>query len=147
MSYGYVYVAQVAMGANQAQYLKAVREAEAYPGPSLIIAYSPCIAHGLRSMGRTQQEEQKAVECGYWHLYRFNPQLEEEGKNPFQYDSKEPDWSKFQDFLGGEVRYTALKKSFPAEANQLFQAAEDNAKWRYRSYQRMAQMDWTVPAE
>ena len=147
MSYGYVYVAQVAMGANQAQYLKAVREAEAYPGPSLIIAYSPCIAHGLRSMGRTQQEEQKAVECGYWHLYRFNPQLEEEGKNPFQYDSKEPDWSKFQDFLGGEVRYTALKKSFPAEANQLFQASEENAKWRYRSYQRMAQMDWTVPAE
>ena len=98
-------------------------------------------------MGRTQQEEQKAVECGYWHLYRFNPQLEEEGKNPFQYDSKEPDWSKFQDFLGGEVRYTALKKSFPAEANQLFQASEENAKWRYRSYQRMAQMDWTVPAE
>ncbi|MCL4481490.1 MAG: pyruvate:ferredoxin (flavodoxin) oxidoreductase, partial [Bacteroidetes bacterium] len=111
MSYGYVYVAQVAMGANQAQYLKTIREAEAYPGPSLIIAYAPCIAHGLRSMGLTQEEEKRAVECGYWHLYRYNPQLEDEGKNPFQLDSKEPDWSKFQDYLNGEVRYTALKKS------------------------------------
>ncbi len=147
MSYGYVYVAQVAMGANQAQYLKAIREAEAYPGPSLIIAYAPCINHGLRSMGRTQEEEKRAVDCGYWHLYRFNPMLEQEGKNPFQYDSKEPDWSKFQEFLGGEVRYTALKKSFPAEADQLFKAAEENAKWRYRSYQRMANMDWSVVAE
>src|SRR5512133_3383867 len=146
MSYGYVYVAQVAMGANQAQYLKTIREAEAYPGPSLIIAYSPCIAHGLRSMGRTQEEEKLAVECGYWHLYRYNPQLEDEGKNPFQLDSKEPDWSKFQEYLNGEVRYTALKKSFPKEAGQLFQAAEENAKWRYRSYQRMASMSWEVPA-
>jgi len=145
MSYGYVYVAQVAMGSSQAQYLKALREAEAYPGPSLIIAYAPCIAHGLRSsMGRSQEEEKRAVDSGYWSLYRFNPQLEDEGKNPFQLDSKEPDWSKFQEFLNGEVRYTALKKSFPAEADQLFKAAEDNAKWRYRSYQRMAAMDWAV---
>ena len=142
MSYGYVYVAQVAMGANQAQYLKTIREAEAYPGPSLIIAYSPCIAHGLRSMGRTQEEEKLAVECGYWHLYRYNPQLEGEGKNPFQLDSKEPDWSKFQDFLNGEVRYTALKKSFPKEANELFKAAQESALWRYRSYQRMNNSDW-----
>jgi len=145
MSYGYVYVAQVAMGSSQSQYLKALREAEAYPGPSLIIAYAPCIAHGLRSsMGRSQEEEKRAVESGYWSLFRFNPMLEEEGKNPFQLDSKEPDWSKFQDFLNGEVRYTALKKSFPAEADQLFKAAEANAKWRYRSYQRMAAMDWAL---
>jgi len=147
MTYGYVYVAQVAMGANQSQYLKTLREAEAYPGPSLVIAYSPCIAHGLRSMGRTQEEEKLAVECGYWHLFRFNPILESEGKNPFQLDSKEPEWSKFQDYLNSEVRYTALKKSFPAEAGELFLAAEENAKWRYRSYQRMASMSWTVPAE
>ncbi len=139
ISYGYVYVAQVAMGANQAQYLKAIREAEAYPGPSLIIAYSPCINHGLRaSMGKSQQEEKLAVECGYWSLYRYNPQLEEEGKNPFVMDSNAPDWSKFQAFLNGEVRYTSLKKAFPEAADQLFAAAEDNAKWRYASYTRMA---------
>ena len=147
MTYGYVYVAQIAMGANNAQTLKTVCEAEAYPGPSIIIAYSPCIAHGLRSMGRTQEEEKLAVECGYWHNYRFNPQLELEGKNPFQLDSKEPDWSKFQAYLNSEVRYSSLKKSFPAEAEELFQAAEENAKWRYRSYQRMATANWTVAAE
>ncbi|WP_347838160.1 pyruvate:ferredoxin (flavodoxin) oxidoreductase [uncultured Draconibacterium sp.] len=146
MSYGYVYVAQVAMGANQSQYFKALKEAEAYPGPSLIIAYSPCINHGLRaSMGRTQEEEKKAVEAGYWQLFRYNPLLEDEGKNPFQLDSKAPDWSKFQDFLNGEVRYTSLKKSFPAEADELFSAAEDNAKWRYASYTRMAAMDYSKP--
>ncbi len=139
MSYGYVYVAQVAMGANQAQYLKAIREAEAYPGPSLIIAYAPCINHGLRaSMGKSQQEEKLAVECGYWSLYRYNPLIEEEGKNPFVLDSNVPDWSKFQGFLNGEVRYTSLKKAFPEVADQLFAAAEDNAKWRYASYTRMA---------
>ena len=144
MSYGYVYVAQVAMGANQAQYLKAIKEAEAYPGPSLIIAYSPCINHGLRaSMGRSQEEEKKAVESGYWHLFRYNPLLEEEGKNPFQLDSKEPNWSKFQEFLNGEVRYTSLKKSFPAEADKLFSAAEENAKWRYNSYKRLSAMDFS----
>ena len=144
MSYGYVYVAQVAMGANQSQYFKALREAEAYPGPSLIIAYAPCINHGLRAgMGKTQQEENIAVESGYWHLYRFNPQLEEEGKNPFTLDSKEPDWSKFQGFLGSEVRYTSLKKAFPAEADSLFLAAEENAKWRYNGYKRLAAMDYT----
>ena len=147
MTYGYVYVAQVAMGASQSQYLKTLREAEAYPGPSLVIAYAPCIAHGLRSMGRTQEEEKLAVECGYWHLFRFNPILENEGKNPFQLDSKEPDWSKFQDYLNSEVRYSSLRKSFPAEADQLFLAAEENAKWRYRSYQRMSSMSWAVTAE
>ncbi len=141
MSYGYVYVAQVAMGANQTQYLKALREAEAYPGPSLIIAYSPCINHGIRAgMGKTQQQEENAVQAGYWTLYRYNPLLEAEGKNPFQIDSKEPDFSKFQDFLDSEVRYTSLKKSFPVEADELFKAAEENAKWRYNSYRRMAGM-------
>jgi len=147
MTYGYIYVAQVAMGANQAQYLKTIREAEAYPGPSLIIAYAPCISHGLRSMGLTQEEEKLAVECGYWHLFRFNPALEDEGKNPFQLDSKAPDWSKFQAYLNSEVRYTSLRKSFPAEADQLFKAAEENAKWRYRSYQRFASENWSVAAE
>nr|WP_319265533.1 pyruvate:ferredoxin (flavodoxin) oxidoreductase [uncultured Draconibacterium sp.] len=148
MSYGYVYVAQVAMGANQSQYFKALKEAEAYPGPSIIIAYSPCINHGLRaSMGRTQEEEKKAVSSGYWHLFRYNPLLEDEGKNPFQLDSKTPEWSQFQEFLNGEVRYTSLKKSFPAEADELFAAAEENAKWRYASYQRMAAMDYSKPEE
>ena len=147
MSYGYVYVAQVSMGANQAQYLKVIREAEAYPGPSLIIAYSPCISHGLKqSMGRTQNEEKIAVECGYWSLYRHNPLLEKEGKNPFVLDSNAPDWTKFQSFLMGEARYSSLKKAFPEVADELFAAAEVNAKWRYNGYKRMASMDYT-PAE
>ena len=141
MTYGYVYVAQVAMGANQNQYLKAIREAEAYPGPSVIIAYSPCINHGLRAgMGKSQQQTLDAVEAGYWHLYRYNPTLEAEGKNPFQLDSKEPDWSKFQTFLSSEVRYSSLKKAFPKEAVELFKAAEENAKWRYETYKRHAAM-------
>lgn len=145
MSYGYVYVAQVAMGANNAQYLKAIREAEAYPGPSLIIAYSPCINHGLRaSMGKSQNEEKLAVESGYWSLYRYNPAIEAEGKNPFVLDSNAPDWSKFQGFLNGEVRYTSLKKAFPEAADELFKAAEENAKWRYHSYKRMAAMDFSA---
>jgi pyruvate-ferredoxin/flavodoxin oxidoreductase len=145
MSYGYVYVAQVAMGANQAQYMKAVKEAEAYPGPSLIIAYSPCISHGLKaSMGKSQEEEKKAVDAGYWHLFRNNPTLENEGKNPFVIDSKEPVWENFQNFLLGEVRYSSLQKSFPEQAKELFVAAEENAKWRYRTYKRQAAMDYTV---
>ncbi|MGM0376135.1 MAG: pyruvate:ferredoxin (flavodoxin) oxidoreductase [Bacteroidota bacterium] len=140
-TYGYVYVAQVSMGASQTQYFKAIREAEAYPGPSLIIAYSPCINHGLKAgMGKAQEEGKRAVECGYWHLYRYNPMLEKEGKNPFQLDSKEPDWSKFEDFLKGEVRYTALMKSFPEEAKELFVSAKENSKWRYNSYKRLAAM-------
>ncbi|PWD99009.1 pyruvate:ferredoxin (flavodoxin) oxidoreductase [Marinilabilia rubra] len=140
-TYGYVYVAQVAMGANQNQYFKALKEAEAYPGPSIIIAYSPCINHGLKGgMGASQEESKKAVECGYWHLFRYNPLLEAEGKNPFVMDSKEPDWDKFQNFLKGEVRYTALMKSFPEQAEELFKAAQDNAKWRYNTYQRFAAM-------
>jgi pyruvate-ferredoxin/flavodoxin oxidoreductase len=144
MSYGYVYVAQVAMGANQAQYLKALREAEAFPGPSIIIAYSPCINHGLRlGMGKSQQQTKLAVEAGYWQLYRFDPRMEDQGQNPFQFDSKEPNWAEFQKFIMSEVRYSSLKKAFPAEADELFMAAETNAKWRYKGYQRMAAMDFT----
>ena len=146
-TYGYVYVAQIAMGADHAQTLKAIREAEAYEGPSLIIAYSPCINHGLKKgMGKSQAEEKAAVECGYWHLWRYNPALEAEGKNPFTLDSKEPDWSKFQEFLKGEVRFASVLKQFPAEAAELFKAAEDNAKWRLRSYKRMASENWNLEA-
>ncbi|GHV20302.1 pyruvate-flavodoxin oxidoreductase [Bacteroidia bacterium] len=138
-TYGYVYVAQVAMGANQAQTLKAIREAEAYDGPSIVIAYSPCINHGLKSgMGKAQAEQKAAVECGYWHLWRFDPRLEAEGKNPFQLDSKEPDWSKFQDFLKNEVRFASLSKQFPEEAKVLFEVTEENAKWRLAGYKRLA---------
>ena len=143
MLYGYVYVAQVAMGANQSQYIKAIQEAEAYPGPSLIIAYAPCINHGPSiGMGKSQQEEKLAVESGYWHLWRYNPLLEKEGKNPFTLDSKEPQWEKFKDFLNGEVRYSSLKKSFPETAEELFSQAEENAKWRFASYQRFAKMEY-----
>ena len=145
-TYGYVYVAQIAMGADQAQCLKAIREAEAYHGPSLVIAYAPCINHGLKAkggMGKSQAEEAKAVECGYWHLWRYNPQLAEEGKNPFSLDSKEPDWSKFRDFLLGEVRYLSVQKAYPNEADELFAEAERMAKKRYQSYVRQTKMDWS----
>ena len=145
-TYGYVYVAQIAMGADQAQCLKAIREAEAYPGPSLIIAYAPCINHGLKAkggMGKSQAEEGRAVECGYWHLWRFNPQLANEGKNPFSLDSKEPDWSKFHDFLMGEVRYLSVKKAYPNEAEELFAEAQKMAQQRYKTYVRQTKMDWS----
>ena len=139
MSYGYVYVAQVAMGASQTQFFNALKEAESYDGPSIIIAYSPCINHGLKhGMGATQTEEKLAVEAGYWHLYRYNPLLENEGKNPFTLDSKEPDWSKFQEFLRGEVRYASLLQTFPDVAVDLFIKTEEYAKWRYNSYRRQA---------
>ena len=150
-TYGYVYVAQIAMGADNAQCLKAIREAEAYPGPSLIIAYAPCINHGLKikgGMGRSQAEEGRAVDCGYWHLWRYNPQLAEEGKNPFSLDSKAPDWSKFRDFLLGEVRYLSVKKAYPNEAEELFAEAQRMAQLRYKSYIRKTQEDWSIePAE
>jgi pyruvate-ferredoxin/flavodoxin oxidoreductase len=144
MSYGYVYVAQVAMGSNQTQFLKALREAEAYPGPSLIIAYSTCINHGLHAgMEKAQDQQDKAVKEGYWANYRYNPMLEANGQNPFQLDSKEPDFSLFGDFLKSEVRYTSLMKSFPNEAAELFEAALDNAKWRYNNYKRLANIDYS----
>ncbi len=143
-TYGYVYVAQIAMGADQAQCLKAIREAEAYPGPSIIIAYAPCINHGLKKgMGKAQAEEAAAVACGYWHLWRYNPALEAEGKNPFSLDSKEPQWDGFQDFLKGEVRFASVMKQYPTEAADLFSACEEMAKKRYASYVRMSKMDWS----
>ncbi|MGM9762835.1 MAG: pyruvate:ferredoxin (flavodoxin) oxidoreductase [Candidatus Cryptobacteroides sp.] len=139
MSYGYVYVAQVAMGASPAQYFNAIKEAEAYDGPSLIIAYAPCINHGLKAgMGLSQREEKLAVECGYWHLYRFNPALEGTDKNPFSLDSKEPDWTKFQDFLKGEVRFASLFKMFPDRAQELLDKTEEFAKIRLETYKRLA---------
>ena len=139
MSYGYVYVAQVAMGASPAQYFNAIKEAEAYDGPSLIIAYAPCINHGLKAgMGLSQKEEKLAVECGYWHLYRYNPALEGTDKNPFSLDSKEPDWSKFQDFLKGEVRFASLYKMYPDSAEELLQKTEEFAKVRLETYKRLA---------
>ncbi|HQO50996.1 MAG TPA: thiamine pyrophosphate-dependent enzyme, partial [Bacteroidales bacterium] len=144
MSYGYIYVAQVAMGANQNQFFKALKEAEAFPGPSIIIAYAPCINHGLKiGMGKTQFEEKLAVESGYWQMFRYNPALEEEGKNPFQLDSKEPDWSKFQSFINSEVRFASLKKTFPVDASVLGKMAEENAKWRYNQYKRLEAMDFS----
>lgn len=144
MSYGYVYVAQVALGANQSQYLKAIKEAEEYPGPSVIIAYSPCIAHGLKAgMGKTIEQTSLAVESGYWQMYRYNPLLEKEGQNPFVLDSKEPQWEKFQAFLASEVRYSSLAQGFPEVATELFQAAEENARWRYKAYRRLAEMDFS----
>ena len=139
MSYGYVYVAQVAMGASPAQYFNAIKEAEAYDGPSLIIAYAPCINHGLKAgMGLSQKEEKLAVECGYWHLYRYNPALEGTDKNPFTLDSKEPDWSKFQDFLKGEVRFASLYKMYPDCAEELLQKTEEFAKLRLETYKKLA---------
>ena len=142
-TYGYVYVAQVAMGADQAQTLKAIREAEAYDGPSLIIAYAPCINHGIKAgMGRSQAEEAKAVACGYWHLWRYNPAAEEAGQNPFTLDSKAPNWDEFENFLLGEVRYATVQKQYPAEAAELFAAAKANAQWRYNNYVRLSQQSW-----
>ena len=139
-SYGYVYVAQVAMGASQAQYFKAIKEAEAYHGPSLVICYAPCINHGIKiGMGHSQLEEKLAVDCGYWHLWRFNPAEEEEGKNGFHLDSKEPDWSKFQEFIMGEVRYNSLLKTFPEEAKELFAKTEQFAKLRYEGYKKLSE--------
>jgi len=136
MTYGYVYVASVAMGANKNQLMKALVEAESYPGPSLIIAYSPCINHGI-NMSFSQEEAKKAVETGYWSLYRYNPLLKEEGKNPFILDSKEPKGD-FKEFLMGEVRYSSLTRTFPENAETLFQKAEEDMKERYGTYKHMA---------
>ena len=143
MTYGYVYVAQVSIGGSQQQLFNVLKEAEAYPGPSLIIAYAPCINHGIKGgMTRTQTVGKEAVACGYWHLWHYNPQLEAEGKNPFVLDSKEPDWTKFREFLMKEVRYSSLQKSFPTEAEELYKAAEENAKWRYNTYKRLSKIEY-----
>ena len=143
MSYGYVYVAQIAMGANMNQTIKAITEAESYDGPSLIIAYAPCISHGIRSgMGTSIMEQKKAVNTGYWHLYRFSPLLKEEGKNPFVLESKEPT-GEFKNFINGEVRYTALRAMLPEVADKMFDLAEKNAKERYESYKRLANQQFS----
>lgn len=139
MTYGYVYVAQVNMGADHNQLMKAITEAEAYPGPSLIIAYAPCINHGIRKgMGKSQLEGKLAVECGYWANYRYNPQLVGTDKNPFVLDSKEPDFGKFQEFLQGEVRYSSLKRNFPEAAEALFEKTQHDAEKRYEGYKALA---------
>ena len=138
MSYGYVYVAQVALGSDYNQTLKAIREAEAYDGPSLIICYCPCIEHHMKkAMGQSITEEKNAVEAGYWHLYRYNPDLKKAGRNPFTLDSKEPKGN-FQAFLMGENRYASLKLSFPEKAQELYDKAERDANERYQSYLTLA---------
>ena len=138
MSYGYVYVAQISMGANKNQALKAIAEAENYNGPSLIIAYAPCISHGIKlGMKSSQDVEKMVVDCGYWHLYRHNPLLKEQGKNPFILDSKEPN-GKFREYLMSEVRYASLAKTLPEQAEELFALTEENAMERLESYKRLA---------
>jgi pyruvate-ferredoxin/flavodoxin oxidoreductase len=138
MTYGYVYVATVAMGANKKQLVKALTEAESFEGPSLIIAYAPCINHGIKSgMGKSQEEEKRAVQCGYWPLYRYNPARKAEGKNPFILDSKKPDGS-LQEFLSGEVRYASLRQAFPDEAKKLHARLEQEINERYKSLKSIA---------
>jgi len=137
INYGYVYVAQVAMGANYNQLLRAITEAEAHPGPSLVICYSPCIAQGI-DMTNTQNQMKRAVEAGYWHLYRYNPALADEGKNPFIMDSKHPKPGAFQEFIQSETRYTTLQRQFPELAQKLFVNCEEDAKRRLAAYKRLA---------
>lgn len=139
MTYGYVYVASIAMGANKQQTMKAFLEAEAYPGPSIILCYAPCINQGIRKgMGKTQEEMKLAVNSGHWPLYRYNPLLKKEGKNPFTFESKEPDGT-LQDFLGGETRFAALEKSFPEESKKLRVMIEEDSKNRYERYKKLAE--------
>ena len=141
MSYGYVYVAQVSMGADYNQCLKAMHEAESYNGPSLVIGYAPCINHGMRvGMGKSMSEAKAAVEAGYWHLFRYDPRRAKEGKNPFQLDSKAPTAS-YKDFISGEVRYSSLTRSFPDRATTLFEKAEENAAEKYAQLVEMAKAD------
>jgi len=133
--YGNVYVAQIALGANMNQAIKAITEAEAYDGPSLIIAYATCINHGIKGgLSGAMQQMKQAVESGYWHLWRYNPELKAEGKNPFILDSKEPDSEKFREFINTETRYTSLAKMFPEQAEELFAQAKQNSVDRYQSY-------------
>jgi len=148
MTYGYVYVANVGMGANKQQLMKALTEAEAYNGPSLIMAYAPCINHGIKKgMGKSQEETNLAVECGYWPLYRYNPDLKKEGKNPFVLDSKEPKFETLQQFLSGEVRYSSLEKAFPEESLKLRAAIEEEYRARYQSLKRLAEVEPPQTAE
>ena len=141
MSYGYVYVAQVAMGANANQCLKAFQEAAAYNGPSIVICYAPCINHGIK-MPFNQMEQKKAVAAGYWNLFRYNPALIAEGKNPFSLDSKAPS-ADYVEFIEGETRYSALKRSFPGKAEQLFAIAADNSIEKYNKLAKL--VDYYAP--
>jgi pyruvate-ferredoxin/flavodoxin oxidoreductase len=144
MSYGHVYVAYVAHGASQAQLLKAMKEAESYPGPSIVIAYAPCINHGLkRGMSKSQEQAKLAVECGYWTLLRYDPRLADQGKNPLQIDSKEPNWDAYDEYLMSETRYAQLKTINPAEAADLLATNKKEAQKRYMNYRRMAAMDYS----
>lgn len=141
-TYGYVYVAQIAMGANMNQTIKAISEAESYRGPSIVIAYATCVNHGVKSgMGTSIFEQKKAVEAGYWHLWRHDPRLKDQGKNPFVLDSKEPTAS-FQDFLKGEIRYSSLMNVFPDVAQEMFDAAEGHAREKYQTLKRFAEMQY-----
>ena len=145
MSYGHVYVAYVSHGADQAQLLKAMREAEAYHGPSIIIAYSPCINHGVKAgMGKSQEQAKLAVECGYWTLLRFDPRLAAEGKNPLVLDSKEPNWDLYDQYLMSETRYAQLKNVNPTEAEALLAKNKAEAMRRYKMYQRYLSMDYSL---
>ena len=141
MSYGYVYVAQVGMGADKNQLMKAITEAESYDGPSIIIAYAPCINHGIKKgMGKSQENIKDAVDAGYWHLYRYNPELKEKGRNPFILDSKEPTAS-FRDFIMGQIRYSSLSKEFPEIADKLYAMTEQDAKDKYHTYKELAERE------
>jgi pyruvate-ferredoxin/flavodoxin oxidoreductase len=141
MTYGNVYVAQIAMGADMNQTIKAITEAERYQGPSLIIAYAPCVSHGIKTgMGTSLAEEKKAVECGYWQLYRFNPELRKEGKNPLIHDSKEPT-ADYKEFLMGEIRYSQLKNVYPERAQQLFEAGEQDSAFRNRRRKLLSEQE------
>lgn len=143
-TYGYVYVAQVSLGANPAHFFKVLKEAEAYNGPSLIIAYSPCIAHGMKDgMSFSQRHQKDAVKCGFWNLWTYNPDLEKEGKNPFNLVSKDPDWSAFRSYLLSETRFNSLLKTFPERAEELYQAAEANAKWKFEYLKRLSSLDYS----
>lgn len=144
-TYGYVYVAQVSLGANPAHFFKVLKEAEAYNGPSLIIAYSPCIAHGMKDgMSFSQRHQKDAVKCGFWNLWSYNPDLEKEGKNPFNLVSKDPDWSAFRSYLLSETRFNSLLKTFPERAEELYAAAQNNAKWKYDYLKRLASLDYSL---
>ena len=144
MSYGHVYVAAISHGASQAQVIKALKEAEAYDGPSIVIGYAPCIAHGIKGgLINSQKQAKLAVECGYWPIFRYDPRLEEQGKNPLQIDCKEPNWDLYNDFLLSETRYAQLTKINPAQAQELLDANKKDAQRRWKMYQRYLSMDYS----
>ena len=148
MTYGHIYVARVSMGANKQQFLNAIREAEAHLGPSIVIAYCPCINHGVKKgMAKSQTEMKLATECGYWPIFRFNPALEKLGKNPLKIDMKEPDWDKHQDYLMGETRYSSLLKTNSCHAKELLEKNLKDSQKKWRHYQRLATLDYSSEKE